>query len=146
RLFPQRHRADLPDEAESIEHKPLLCNLASSNAIDRDPSKRHSLAGRWDTHELSLVCSRSRVTRHYLIPFGDDIFHGPMEIRKGSQEPHEVPLALHGVNGLPVNCELGTEESLSRLNVPLIDAISLNRRINALFSSTDIHTPPSHPS
>ncbi len=144
-LYGSRGSAELLPQAECIKEWPFLSHLAVSNAIDRDPSKRHGLPSRLDAHELASVGTPRSVTCDDLISFRDDVFHCAWKSGKAANRLATLLFAQAGSTISPLTAKFSPKNlSLASTSLPL-NASSLNMRTRALFASVDIPTPPSHP-
>jgi hypothetical protein len=69
REFRHGHHPDLRQEAEHIFLRPLLDQLAISDAVDRDGGHLQGVAGARGTRQVAFVLADGGQARHHLIAF-----------------------------------------------------------------------------
>jgi hypothetical protein len=89
-----RDNAELLPQAQLVKLDPAFHHLSAGDAMDENLRYGHVVGnsgGRSDVLQATFVCSASCAASDYLVPFGDLILSGDMEIGEGGADHGNVP-------------------------------------------------------
>src|SRR6476620_374137 len=121
----RRHGAELLKQAEHVEFDPLFRQLPAGHAINLGARERHLLASRRYVEELAGVRATPGLAHRYSVTFGQQIFDGGGQVRKGVEEGRrELPEPVDPVNrrlSWKMSNEVARQDVISHAEVLWID-------------------------